>query len=249
MPESVEPDVVLDPAFLRARHEMIAEHLETSVAREPWVQTVEYDASIPRWYVRFGCDGRDAATIYFDLHQRTLRYELYFMPDPPAHREELYRYLLQHNHATYAAHFSIGPDGSFKAAAVPSLISRIENDAEPLIRSHALWGLGQLDPRRAIPAAEQTLRTDADIVRKFQAESDRLIAPGLHLAIAFHDDIGIRIEAVQHGPATRENSPVAIERFTDADGDQDLFLRVVRDAEFLCHVTADCFAQLEQAEV
>lgn len=111
MPESVEPDVVLDPAFLRARHEMIAEHLETSVAREPWVQTVEYDASIPRWYVRFGCDGRDAATIYFDLHQRTLRYEVYFMPDPPAHREELYRYLLQHNHATYAAHFSIGPDG------------------------------------------------------------------------------------------------------------------------------------------
>ena len=40
-----------------------------------------------------------------------------------------------------------------------------------------------------------------------------------------------------------------VQRFTDADGDQDLFLRVVRDAEFLCHVTADCFAQLEQAEV
>jgi hypothetical protein len=33
--------------------------------------------------VRFGCDGRDAATIYFDLHQRTLRYEVYFLPDPP----------------------------------------------------------------------------------------------------------------------------------------------------------------------
>jgi hypothetical protein len=33
------------------------------------------------------------------------------MPDPPAHREELYRFLLARNHATYAAHFSIGPDG------------------------------------------------------------------------------------------------------------------------------------------
>ena len=61
--------------------------------------------------MRFGCDGRDAATIYFDLHQRTLRYEVYFLPDPPAHHEELYRFLLQRNHTTYGAHFSIGPDG------------------------------------------------------------------------------------------------------------------------------------------
>ena len=47
------------------------------------MQTVEYDPELRRWYVRFGCDGRDAATIYFDLHQRTLRYEVYFLPDPP----------------------------------------------------------------------------------------------------------------------------------------------------------------------
>jgi hypothetical protein len=40
-----------------------------------------------------------------------LRYECYFLPDPPAHHEELYRYLLRRNHTTYAAHFSVGPDG------------------------------------------------------------------------------------------------------------------------------------------
>lgn len=55
-------------------------------------------------------------------------------------------------------------------AAVPSLISRIENDSEPLIRSHALWGLGQLDPRRAIQAAEQTLKTDDDPSVREEAE-------------------------------------------------------------------------------
>ena len=55
--------------------------------------------------------GRDAATIYFDLHQRTLRYEVYFLPDPPAHHDELYRFLLRRNHEMYGAHFSIGPDG------------------------------------------------------------------------------------------------------------------------------------------
>ena len=90
---------------------MIAAHLEGPVRREEWVQTVEYDPAVPRWYVRFGCEGRDAATIYFDLHQRTLRYEVYFMPNPPAHYEQLYRFVLQRNHTTYAAHFSIGPDG------------------------------------------------------------------------------------------------------------------------------------------
>jgi Putative bacterial sensory transduction regulator len=101
----------LDPQTWQARHDMIGAHLEDEVAHEEWIQTVEYDASVPRWYVRFGCEGRDAATIYFDLHQRTLRYEVYFLPDPPGHREELYRFCLQRNHNAYGAHFSIGPDG------------------------------------------------------------------------------------------------------------------------------------------
>jgi hypothetical protein len=100
-----------DPAVLAQQHAMIAAHLEGPVAEQPWIQAVEYDASIPRWYVRFGCDARDAATIYFDLHQRSLHYELYYLPDPPQHRDELYRFLLARNHALYGAHFSIGPDG------------------------------------------------------------------------------------------------------------------------------------------
>ncbi len=104
-------DEPLDPEARSAIHDLIAAHLEGPVAQEEWVQTVEYDPAIPRWYVRFGCDGRDAATIYFDLHQRTLRYEVYFLPDPPSNQLELYRFLLQRNHQTYAAHFSIGPDG------------------------------------------------------------------------------------------------------------------------------------------
>ncbi len=106
-----DADRPLDAETWRAKHDLVAAHLDGEVAHHEWVQTVEYDASIPRWYVRFGCEGRDAATIYFDLHQRTLRYEIYFMPDPPSHHEELYRFLLQRNHNSYAAHFSIGPDG------------------------------------------------------------------------------------------------------------------------------------------
>jgi hypothetical protein len=95
----------------RAAHALIAAHLEQRVVAEPYIQTVEYDPEIPRWYVRFGCEGRDATTIYFDLHQRTLRYEVYFLPDPPGNHLELYRFLLQRNHSMYGARFSIGPDG------------------------------------------------------------------------------------------------------------------------------------------
>src|SRR5438309_530272 len=87
--ESAQPGRAPDPALHAAAHAMLAAHLEGEVAREPWVQAVEYDATIPRWYVRFGCDGRDAATIYFDLYQRTLRFELYFVPDPPGNHEAL----------------------------------------------------------------------------------------------------------------------------------------------------------------
>jgi hypothetical protein len=95
----------------RAAHALLASHLEGDVAAQPYVQTVEYDPEIPRWYVRFGCDGRDATTIYFDLHQRTLRYEVYFLPDPPRNHLDLYRFVLERNHNLYGARFSIGPDG------------------------------------------------------------------------------------------------------------------------------------------
>jgi hypothetical protein len=90
---------------------LLAAHLEGPVAAEDYVQHVEFDPELRRWYVRFTCEGRDATTIYFDLHERTLRYEVYFLPDPPANNLELYQYLLRRNHTMYGARFSIGPDG------------------------------------------------------------------------------------------------------------------------------------------
>ncbi len=96
---------------LETAYALVAEHLEHAVADEPYVDHVEYDAELRRWYVRFRCAGRDATTIYFDLHPRTLRYEVYFLPDPPRAHLELYRYLLVRNHRLYGAKFSLGPDG------------------------------------------------------------------------------------------------------------------------------------------
>ena len=103
--------------------DLVREQLTGPVAAEEWVQHVEFDPELDRWYLRFTCEGRDATTIYFDLRPRSLRYEVYFMPDPPKHsgdssashdarRLELYRWLLRRNHhEPYNARFSIGPDG------------------------------------------------------------------------------------------------------------------------------------------
>ncbi|MEW6129300.1 MAG: tRNA epoxyqueuosine(34) reductase QueG [Acidobacteriota bacterium] len=43
-------------------------------------------------------------------------------------------------------------------AAIPNLIERIDHDPEPLIRSHALWALAQLDSTQAKPIVERLLR-------------------------------------------------------------------------------------------
>ena len=100
-----------DPRRFAAAHALLASHLEGEVANEPYIQTVEYEPSIPRWYVRFGCDGRDAATIYFDLHARSLHYEVYFLPAPHSNVQEVYDLLLRANHDAYSVAAAIGRDG------------------------------------------------------------------------------------------------------------------------------------------
>ena len=98
---------------MAAAHALVDDYLFGPIAAEPLIQHVEYEAELRRWYVRFGCDGRDATTIYFDLHQRTLRYEVYFLPAPEdeARLPALHAWLLRRNHDLYGARFSLGPDG------------------------------------------------------------------------------------------------------------------------------------------
>ncbi|MFZ4516373.1 MAG: YbjN domain-containing protein [Acidimicrobiia bacterium] len=86
-------------------------HLFTDVVHERWVQHVEYDPEIDRWYVRFTTDDRDAATIYLTLRERTLQYELFFLPAPPVSNAAFLAWLLRRNREIYGARFSVGDDG------------------------------------------------------------------------------------------------------------------------------------------
>lgn len=122
-------------ADLDAAHALIDAHLWGPVREQPSVQHVEYDPELRRWYLRFGCDGRDAATIYFDLHQRTLRYELYFLPTPEneARRAELHEWLLRRNHDLYAARFSLGRDGDVYLTGRVALEHLTEQELDRII--------------------------------------------------------------------------------------------------------------------
>lgn len=122
-------------ADLDAAHALIDTHLWGPVREQASVQHVEYDPELRRWYLRFGCDGRDAATIYFDLHQRTLRYELYFLPTPEdeARRAELHEWLLRRNHDLYAARFSLGRDGDVYLTGRVALEHLTEQELDRII--------------------------------------------------------------------------------------------------------------------
>ncbi len=118
-----------------------------------------------RWYVRFGCEGRDATTIYFDLHERTLRYEVYFLPDPPANHLELYRYLLRRNHTMYGARFSIGPDGDIYLVGRVALehlsvteLDRIIGELYELVETWFQPVVGIAFGRRPAPATSDCLK-------------------------------------------------------------------------------------------
>jgi hypothetical protein len=121
------------PLTPEVAHALVRDHLEGPVAAEPYIQTVEYDPELHRWYVRFTCDTRDATTIYFDLHQRTLRYEVYFLPAPPEPSAALYEFLLKRNHAMYGARFSLGPDGDIYLVGRVALEHLSEEEIDRII--------------------------------------------------------------------------------------------------------------------
>ena len=105
------------------------------------MDAVEYEAALCRWYVRFTCDGRDATTIYFDLHQRTLRHEVFFLPAPddPERRAELAVWVLQRNHGLYGTRFSMGPEGDLYLTGRLALEHLTEEELDILVARIALY--------------------------------------------------------------------------------------------------------------
>ncbi|MDY7104271.1 MAG: YbjN domain-containing protein [Actinomycetota bacterium] len=74
-----------------------------------------------RWYVRVTGEQKDVFTIWFDLGQRTLRYETYVMPAPEENHAEFYEHVLRRNLRMHGACFAIGDeDALFLVGALPN---------------------------------------------------------------------------------------------------------------------------------
>lgn len=94
--------------------------LQRVLEENPVVAAVERDPEAIRWYVRVNGEAKDVYSVWFELHQRTLRYETYFLPAPIADPGRLYEYLLRRNLDQYGAAFAIGAeDAVFLVGRLP----------------------------------------------------------------------------------------------------------------------------------
>lgn len=62
------------------------------------------------WFLRVTGEEKDVYTIRWQLRQRTLHWETYFMPAPEENAEQLYAHLLRRNLKMYGGTFCIGEE-------------------------------------------------------------------------------------------------------------------------------------------
>lgn len=73
---------------------------------------VEYFEELEgRIAVRMRQQARDATTVWFEIGQRSLRFEAYFMPAPPA-TKEVHRQALVRNMASWRVFFAVDDEGA-----------------------------------------------------------------------------------------------------------------------------------------
>lgn len=74
--------------------------------------SVEYAEEVEgRWAVRMRQDTRDATTVWFEVGERSLQFEAYVLPAPPA-PEEVHRQALVRNAGAWRAFFAVDGEGA-----------------------------------------------------------------------------------------------------------------------------------------
>ena len=81
-----------------------------------WVEdpdsTVEYSEEVEgRWAVRMRQETREATTVWFDVGERSLRFEAYVMP-APVEPAEVHRQALVRNARAWRAFFAVDAEGA-----------------------------------------------------------------------------------------------------------------------------------------
>ena len=104
-----------------------------------------------RWGIRMRQSVRDFTTVWFEVGERTLGYEAYVVPEPPANRDEVYRQLLVRNQRQWRVHFAIDREGGVvlrgrlpadqvTAEELDAIVGAIYESVEEAFRSLVEWG-------------------------------------------------------------------------------------------------------------
>lgn len=74
--------------------------------------SVEYAEEVEgRWAVRMRQETRDATTVWFDIGERSLEFEAYVLPEPPA-AEEVHRQALVRNARAWRCFFALDAENA-----------------------------------------------------------------------------------------------------------------------------------------
>ena len=103
------------------------------VTNNPVVADVVEDTEtdVDRWFVRVNGEAKDVYSVWFELGQRTLRYETYVMPAPEENHAAFYEQLLVRNDGFRELAFTIGPE---KAVFLKGRLDLVHLDDEALDR-------------------------------------------------------------------------------------------------------------------
>ncbi len=96
------------------REELMAwlDGLETAPELAEMIDAVvaDEDADLDRWFVRVRGEAKDIYSIWFELDQRTLRYETFVMPAPEENHAVFFEQLLTRNDKLRDVAFAIGAE-------------------------------------------------------------------------------------------------------------------------------------------
>lgn len=129
------------------------EWLAATAAENPSVQALDRTGQLGgsaedalRWYLRLGGVDKEITTIWFELGQRTLRYESYVMPYPEENHAALFEMLLHRNQHLVGAHYALGIEdavflrgeiglGSLSAGELDRIVGTLFAEVERSFRS------------------------------------------------------------------------------------------------------------------
>lgn len=110
----MSPDGLFTDEELDELADRIDRWAEAELADNPMVLAVD-TAERGRerlWFIRMAGEDRDVTTVWLILHQRTLKYETFVLPEPEENQLRFYEYLMRHNYDFVGARFSIGPENA-----------------------------------------------------------------------------------------------------------------------------------------